>query len=273
MTFTTFYFNGCSHTAGGGLYEPGIKNLYKEMYNIEWGHEKTVTYSKYVSEYFDVIRVDDSACGSGAPRLIRKTFEYIKRVGLDESRKTLFFLQINNSINRIEYYCKEINDYLIMNLGYNDDGTLHQFDIVDNWSLNDRKNPYEYYDGNIKKRMREFVDNHHDPMVYQEKMRSELIGLLSFMDLHNIKYYILPDDNRICEPFDDIIINNKNVISLDGCLSIHAHTMTFKNRISDELKNKTMDFHPGYFGHQIYSKQLIKFLESTGLKSNKNNII
>jgi hypothetical protein len=274
MKITTFYFNGCSHTAGGGLYEPGIKNLYKKFYNVEWGHEKTVTYPKYVSEYFDVKRVDESTCGSGAPRLVRKTFDYIKKVGLDESRKTLFFLQINNSVNRIEYFSKEINDYLVINLSYHDNGELNQFDIVDNWSLNDRKNTYEFYDGKIKERMREFISNHHDPIVYQEKTRSDLIGLLSFMDSNNINYLIFPDDDNICEPFDEIFMNDKHVVSLDGCLSVHGYSLMNKNRIADELGYETMDFHPGYYGHQIYSKKLIKFLKEKGLKSNKkNNII
>ena len=29
-TFDTIYVNGCSHTAGGGLYDGGTKELYKD---------------------------------------------------------------------------------------------------------------------------------------------------------------------------------------------------------------------------------------------------
>ena len=32
--FDTIYVNGCSHTAGGGLYDVGTKELYKEISDL-----------------------------------------------------------------------------------------------------------------------------------------------------------------------------------------------------------------------------------------------
>jgi hypothetical protein len=95
MNLDFLYINGCSHTAGGGLYETSIKDEYKKLYNLEWGNEREITYSRYVADYFNLKRIDDSQCGSGAPRLIRKTFEYIDEVGIENAKKSLFLLQIN----------------------------------------------------------------------------------------------------------------------------------------------------------------------------------
>ena len=36
--------------------------------------------------------------------------------------------------------------------------------------------------------------------------------------------------------------------------------------IKDEIGNEFMDFHPGYFGHIEYAKELAKFLEKTESK-------
>ena len=110
--FSTIYTNGCSHTAGGGLYDQRIKTLYNDLHGIKWESEREVTYPKRLSNHFNCKLVDDSTCGSGAPRLIRKTYEYITKYGIENAKKTLFILQINTSVGRLDYYCKKINDYV-----------------------------------------------------------------------------------------------------------------------------------------------------------------
>ena len=40
MNLKRLYCNGSSLSAGGGLYENGVKQKYKELYNIEWVDEK-----------------------------------------------------------------------------------------------------------------------------------------------------------------------------------------------------------------------------------------
>ena len=106
-TFDTIYVNGCSHTAGGGLYEEKIKDYYKENFNVEWSTERDVNFPKYISDHFNVKLVDESKCGSGAPRLVRTTFDYIFNVGLEQAKKTLFIFQINTPVHRLEFYCNE----------------------------------------------------------------------------------------------------------------------------------------------------------------------
>ena len=58
--FDTIYVNGCSHTAGGGLYDDGTKELYEEIYGLTWKTEREVNYPKLLSKHFncDLIECD-----------------------------------------------------------------------------------------------------------------------------------------------------------------------------------------------------------------------
>ena len=92
----SIYSNGSSLTAGGGLYHTNIKNEYKKLYNVYWEDEKKVTYPQYVADYFECSLTHDGQSGSGAPRLIRRTYEHIQKIGIDKARKTLFLFEITN---------------------------------------------------------------------------------------------------------------------------------------------------------------------------------
>jgi len=259
MDFTkinTFYFNGCSHTAGGGLYEDLIKDGYKIKFGVEWDNERDITYPRYITDYFNVNKIDDSQCGSGAERLIRTTYEYIEKVGLEESKKTLFILQINGSINRVEYFCKEINDYLIVNVVYNDDWTFKYFDVVDKWSP-DRKNPYGYYIPKIKNDIEFILNNYHEPIEYEKKIVREMLGLFNFFYVNDIQFLYYPDDKYYLGKYDSMFYY-KNYIKIG---SIHQYTLDNKMTIKDDLIGITNDTHPGYYGHKKYANELINYLE------------
>lgn len=257
--FNTIYINGCSHTAGGGLSEFMIKDKYKELYGIEWVSERDVTYSKYVSDYFNLKRVDDSTQGSGSPRLIRKTFEHIEKNTIGDLRKTLFVLQINNSINRVEIYCKKINDYVVVNVVYNDDGSFKYFDVVENWSQTERKYELSYFENEIKDDISHILQNYHDPLAYQLKIQCDMIGLFSFFEKNEIEYVVLMDDRHYLGNFKNLY--NNRVVEIDGSFSAHEYTTQKNMRILDELPGVTQDCHPGYFGHKKYGEVLIKYLE------------
>lgn len=257
--FDTFYINGCSHTAGGGLSEFMIKDEYKRLHGVEWKSERDVTFSKYISNYFNVKRVDDSTQGSGSPRLVRKTFEYINKVGVENIKDTLFILQINNSINRVEIFCKKINDYVVVNVVYNDDGTFRYFDVVENWSQTERKYELSYFENEIKDDISHILQNYHDPMVYQLKIQCEMIGLFSFFEKNDIEYIVLMDDRHYLGEFKNLY--KDRVVEIDGAFSAHEYTTQKNMRILDELPGITQDCHPGYFGHKKYSEVLIKYLE------------
>jgi hypothetical protein len=263
--FNTIYTNGCSHTAGGGLDSNNVKNLYKELHGISWGSERDVTYPKRLSNHFNCKLVDDSTCGSGAPRLIRKTYEYITKYGLENAKKTLFILQINTSVGRLDYYCKKINDYVIVNFTFENDGSLrlsktdsgvYGINIVDSYSSNEQKYDCEFFKGEIYDHIQNDIINHYNFEGYDIQIQNQLLGLFSFFEKNGIEYYYGLDSG--------ISINHSNInrrIDIDGFDTIHKYSISKKSTISEELNNLIGEGHPGYFGHKKFSEELIIFLE------------
>lgn len=254
--FDTIYVNGCSHTAGGGLYDDGTKELYKEIYNLEWNTERDVNYPRLLSNYFNCELIDESRCGSGAPRLVRKTFEYIFNVGLEKAKKTLFIFQINTPVHRLEFYCSEINDYLIVNVQYENDGSFKYVTAVDSHSPNEWINKPKFYEGKITENIKEQLKNYHDPLAYLDKVHNEVIGLFSYLEYHNIEYFFGFDTGNIPKP-----VNEKRRINIGGDDTIIQYCSRKKLTIADDTNNRSIDGHPGYFGHKKYSEKLINFLE------------
>ena len=254
--FDTIYVNGCSHTAGGGLYDNTIKKYYKENFGISWNNEREINYPKYLSDHFKCDLVDDSMCGSGAPRLVRTTFEYIMKVGIEKAKETLFIFNINTPIHRLDFYSNEINDYLIVNVQYNDDGSFQFVNAVDSHSINETKYPQDYFDKKIKPDMVYHLSNYHNPLLYLDKTHNEVVGLFSFLELNNIEYYFGFDTGYPDKPF-----NKLRELNVDGCKTIYEFITANKLSISDETNGFFGDGHPGYHGHKKYAESLIKFLE------------
>ena len=254
--FDTIYVNGCSHTAGGGFYDDGTRELYKEIYDLTWGTERDINYPRLLSNHFDCDLVDDSRCGSGAPRLVRKTFEYIFKVGIERAKKTLFIFQINTPVHRLEYYCSEINDYLIVNVQYENDGSFKYVTAVDSHSPNEWINNPKFYEGKITEDVRRLIKEYHDPMVYLDKIHNEIIGLFSYLDYHNIEYFFGFDTGNISKP-----VNEDRRIDIEGSQTVIEYCNKKKLTISDETNGRSIDGHPGYYGHREYANKLINFLE------------
>jgi hypothetical protein len=252
------YVNGCSHTAGGGLDSQDIKNRYQKIYDVTWVNEKDITYPKYVADYFNIGIYNDAQSGSGAPRLIRTTWEYILKHSIEDIQKTLFLLQINNPINRVEYYCNKINDYLIINCHYNNDLTLREFNVTHRWSETDKIYGKDFFEGEIKNDIRNFIKKYHDPSVYLKSFVGQLIGLFSFFKIYNIQFFYILDCHSIMDnaSFYNLEDVKKRKIEIDGFYSINPFTLYHNKTIKKELDGFTDDEHPGYFGHKLYGEKL-----------------
>lgn len=259
MFYKKLYVNGCSHTAGGGLDSGNVKKLYKEFYDVTWDKEKEITYPKYVAEKLDIGIFNDAQSGSGAPRLIRRTWEYISHYNLEELKKTIFLLQINNPINRVEYFCKKINDYLIINCHYNNDLTFSEFSVVHRWTDSEKIHDHEMFKGEIEDDIRNFMNKYHDPFEYQKTFIGQLIGLFSFFILHRIEFFFIMDDHSL-ENNKDFFYKSEELkkrrIEIDGFYSINPFCHHYKNTIKGDLNGLDEDTHPGYFGHKMYGEKL-----------------
>lgn len=256
--FSKVYVNGCSHTAGHRLMNKEVIDLYVEKYGVDrWENERDVNYPKRLKNYFKIDLIDDSECGSGSPRLIRRTYEYINRIGINEAKKTLFIFSLNAPSHRLEYYCKKIDDYLIVNVQYNDDGSFNYINVVDKFSLTDRKYNISFFQGEILEDVKTWLTKYHDPIIYMNKIHDENVGLFSFLELHNLEYFFGFDAGVPNRPF-----NENRKINVDNCQTIYEFVNKNNMTLHHELDENSEDFHPGYFGHLEYSKQLSNFLNN-----------
>mgnify|MGYP003330842289 CR=1 FL=1 len=178
--YNRIYINGASDVAGGGLYSDGARRYYKEKHNITYGSEKDATFGKFLADSLGYEYVNDALCGSGLPRLIRSTYDYIRKHTIQQIKETIFILQIHNSISRLEFYSTDINDYIVTNVGYYPNGKLEWIE-----SSNDYANPIKSISEfeNISKELRTTLIKFHNPILYEQKIKMELVGLLSFFKL------------------------------------------------------------------------------------------
>ena len=261
--FNTIYANGSSLTAGGGLGESAIKRVYKNLYGIEWDNQKDVTYPQYVANHFECDLVHDAQSGSGVPRLIRRTYEYIESVGLEQAKKTLFLFEITDPIHRIDMYNKETQDYMIVNVGYKSDGSYEFVHSMEPKYYEPKKNNLEIFNSKMNDELKSHLEKYHDPIVFTNKFRGDLIGLFSFLNENNIEYFYMFNDSTLKLHYEKIYdsLDKKRNLIIDGFMSINQFCGFQNHNIRTETNNFTNDGHPGYFGHKLYSEKLIKIIE------------
>jgi hypothetical protein len=258
MDFNTIYVNGGSHVAGHRLSDWQVKSYYKNNHQVpSWKSERGVTFPKRLSDYFNCNLIDDSQCGSGPERVVRQAFEYVSKNKFSQIKNTLFLLVFNIPFHRLEYYCKKINDYLIVNVQYNEDQTFNYVSVVEKFSKTDRKYDEKYFEGEITEDIKMWLTKYHDPMVYMNKILNQILGLLSFLELNNINYYYGFDGGLYIPKF----INKNKILNVDGCQTVNEYCDKHKLTLHYELNENSNDHHPGYFGHLKFSEELIKFLE------------
>lgn len=261
--FNTIYSNGSSLTAGGGLGEIGVKKIYKDQYGVEWDNQKDVTYPQYVANHFGCELVHDAQSGSGVPRLIRRTYEYIESVGLEQAKKTMFIFEITDPIHRIDMYNNEIQDYMIVNVGYKSDGSYEFVHSMEPTYFERKKHNPEIFKGKMNDDLQSHLEKHHDPVVFTNKFRGDLIGLFSFLNENDIEYFYMFNDSTLKLHYEKIYdsLDKKRNIIIDGFVSINQFCTYQDHNIRSETNNCADDGHPGYFGHKLYSEKLIKIIE------------
>ena len=263
--YDTLYVNGSSLTAGGGLGNSDIKDEYKRVYNLEWDNEKDVTYPKYVADHFNMKLVHKALSGSGAPRLVREVYEYIINVGIETAKKTLFLLEITDPIHRVDLYCNEIDDYIIVNVRYDDDyvsdSKISSIQVQHITTRDGRYVDYKYFEGRIENEIKNYLEKYHNPIAYTEKYYGEVAGLLSFLKENDITFFYMFNEHTLKTPLPTFYAKfQKYEIRIEGHNCINQFSGINKLTIRDELNNFSSDLHPGYFGNKKYSELLIEEL-------------
>ena len=153
--------------------------------------------------HFKLNLIHDAECGSGAPRLVRRTYEHIEEIGIEKARQTLFLLEITSPVHRVDQYYNEIGDYAITNVRYDDDrnvGNLSGIQIQEVITKDKIKYSREFFEGRITNETKEYLSKYHNPVAYVDRYRGELVGLFSFLDKIGATYFYMFDNPTLKSP-------------------------------------------------------------------------
>lgn len=257
MKLKTIYATGCSHTASGGLWWPQSKEWYGKHHNIFYDNELEVSYVKNLADLLGLNWINTAKSGTGAKRLIRKTWQYIHEVGLEKSKETLFILQINNPLVRLDFYCNELKRYLVVNCRFDKDGKIDWIESCDSHPNPSKpREEFEKYTKNIQL----YLENHYDLIGEYDILGMQFLGLLSFFELHGIEYFIEATDGFFINYLVDESIKNR-IINIEGSTALNLWAYKNNKLISDETNGFAGDNHAGLFANREWAEKLKIFIE------------
>lgn len=267
MKFKNLYCNGCSTMAGGGLevIKTDLLRYYKDTYGVEWKSERDIMWPKLVADHFGMQIYDYSKSGAGIERFIRETYEFIN----DNSHiinETIFFIECPVIWNKVDVWSNQHDMYLICNtdLNYDEDGrinyTLKDIHLCDDYfyqSEEDRK----HMESIVRPELLESMIKTWNPHKYTDKIMQNLLGLIAFMKLKNLEFYLLPsaiDFNLLFRHFSNISDNFLNLeIDNDKLITDFHNWQAGRHTITIETNGKFVDTHGGYFAHKKFSEAVI----------------
>lgn len=263
--YNTIYASGSSLTAGGGMNVEMNKKEYKKLLDIDIKNEKDVTYPKYISDYFNCKLIHDAQSGAGAPRLIRRTYNYIEKVGIEEAKNTLFLFEITDPVHRIDFFLNDIGDYVIVNVRYDNegdnDGNISSIQIQPTTTddgIYYSEEDLQKYVNQVKIHLEKF----HNPVTYTKKFIGEIAGLFAFLEKNDIDFLYQFDNLTLQQPFIEFhktIL--KRELRVKNYNSINQYAGFQNLTVKDDLKGFTDDLHPGYYGHKLFAEDAIKVIE------------
>lgn len=271
MRFKHLYCNGCSTMAAGGLevIKTDLLKYYKDTYGVEWESERDIMWPKLVADHFGMKIYDYSKSGAGVERFIRETYEFIN----DNSHiinETIFFIECPVIWNKVDVWSNEDNDYLICNtdLNYDERGkslnTLKDIHLCKDYFYQTKEEIAEL-ESRIKPELKAAMFKTWNLKKYTQKIMQNLVGLISFMKLKNLEFYILP--NAIDTNYLQMNIGSIQKHLLDLEINDEKHQHDFHNwqgqryTITKETNGIYIDTHGGYFAHKRWAEDVIKKLK------------
>jgi hypothetical protein len=263
-----FYVNGSSYCEGGGLEEPDIRSdsvipEYQKQFGVSWLNRSEVNFGKRLSDIINIHCINEAKCGGGMERLVRKTYDFIDTHWLE--RDEFFLILEKPDSTRSEFYFNEIGDYFISNSNFIGEERKLEFGYATR----------SYFDSGVyeidKKYQDKFKQLFFDFFNLEENIKKneqQFIGLYSFCKMNNIKVFVMSSNDfyfKDCFDDNDIISFTKHNKGDDIAGWCKNNNLLIKDEVGENYK----DFHPGYFGHLEYAKELAKFLQK---KQNKKII-
>lgn len=271
MRFKNLYCNGCSTMAGGGLeiIKTDLLKYYKDTYKVEWKSERDIIWPKLIADHFGMRIYDYSKSGSGVERFIRETYEFIDEYSY-LIEETIFFIECPIIWNKVDVWSNKENEYIICNtnLKYDERGKilneLRDINLSKDYFY-DTNEQTNSLNNDLKSELTNTMLKTWNPKQYTKKIMQNLLGLISYMKLKNLKFYILPnaiDIEYLHRNIKDIYNHFLN-LEIDGEInqSDFHNWQGGKYTISKETNNIHIDEHGGYFAHKRWAEEVIKKLK------------
>jgi hypothetical protein len=259
--------------AGGGLesIKTDLLKYYKDTYGVEWKSERDIMWPKLVANHFGMKIYDYSKSGAGVERFIRETYEFINEHShiLNE---TIFFIECPIIWNKVDIWSNDENQYIICNTDLDHDDRGKSLNKLKNIHLSkdyfyDTSEDKVYLTKILKPELKPAMLKTWNPKQYTQKIMQNLVGLISFMKLKELEFYILP--SAIDINYLEMNIKNIHKHFLDLEIDGEPHQSDFHNwqghryTISKETNDIFIDTHGGYFAHKRWAKEVIKKLKET----------
>lgn len=243
--FDTVYTTGCSHIEGSGFQLRNRVEWYSKNRGVIWKSTHEMTYPNYIAKHFECDLINEGKGATGVARAVRKTYEYINRVGIEKSKKTLFVLQFNNPLLRVEKYVKAIDCYGNFFHNYDENGKY-----IKSW-LSERNDFWEDHSPDffekIEDEFTEYMEKHHDSLSYEKACKESLIGLLSYMNFMKLEFFFNIDHRPLLEGYEDFYSKiSDRLLKIEDCYSVYEYALKTKSTIEDETNGECNDGHPGY---------------------------
>jgi hypothetical protein len=270
--YDTIYFNGCSHTEGGGFEasKPNIINAYKEQYGFEYKSEKEVCYPTIVQNLLPNIKViNEAKSGAGTERVIRKVWEYIFSRRLSDVQKTIFILELPGAVTRLDLFSTKQFKHLVGNVQYGNGGKIKDTQVAIDWIYGPQLD--EEYRNKLRKIIKEYTEEFMHPEIQDKKVAYSLFGLANFMLMHNIEFYFTGDTSyteyHLNLQYDYPTFNSEHILQLKINNKYYSNIIQLvldtKTQISYELGfDITKDGHPGFQAHKMWGEEIAQFLKN-----------
>jgi hypothetical protein len=245
--FDTLYVGGSSFSEGGGLYQPDIRDLYKEVYDVEWNHFHEVTYGYRVAQELDVDLVMDAKCGGGLERLVRKFQSYVKNKTSKELDRTLFLIEPPTAKGRLDLYSNSEEKYFMVNTNDVKGKWQTEVGISFDYAMGENNDTQNRSESRLRPGVISYLQDFYDIDKYDDKIRGNFMFMISYMLYKKLNFLVLTSS---LSGFGRDI--RKHLI-----YDIFEWSKINKLTIKDELKDKSNDEHPGYFGHKEFSEIIL----------------
>ena len=266
MKYKYLYTNGCSFTAGGGLdsWKMDVKETYMTEYDVVWDSEKDINWPAVLAKKSGLELKDYSESGASLDRVVRQTWEYIEKE-LPRIKETIFILELPTYHNRFDVYDKWEQQWLIANPQWIKTYKVDKIPMVVKYDESELIKDFKSKEETLINYLDIFYDfNVGDELAYQK-----VAGLVAYLKMNNIKFYIIPS-GFIWQYLESKywFSMEPHILKLEFSGKIYNEFTNFANdtkmRICDDLGKYSFDNakdpHPGYFAHREWGKMLYNFL-------------